>query len=101
MVTQVDTHGKQRTGWYLVDPTGRLRVAPCPRDLNEWWRQGVREVVAWAQIEPPRCRAEEKARERLQLREGSPAVTGSRARGTNRGLLRYDLHRAPRLPRRW
>ena len=94
LVTQVDTHGKQQTGWYLADPTGRLRVAPCPRDLQEWWRQGVTEVVAWAQIEPPHCKAEEEARERLRRREGSPAAPTYVLAGAveDKGLLRYDLH---------
>ena len=96
VVTQVGMDGQQRKEWYVADPTGRLRSAPCPSDPSSWLQQGVREVAVWEQIEPPHCAAEQEARDRRRSRDGDPAAPVYVLGGTVEDcrLLQYDLHTA-------
>ena len=94
LITQLGVDGQQRKEWYVADPTERLRSAPCPSDPRGWLQRGVREVAVWEQREPPRCAAEQEARDRRQSREGDPAapiyVLGGAVE--DRRLLQYDPH---------
>ena len=102
LITQLGVDGQQRKEWYVADPTERLRSAPCPSNPRGWLQQGVREVAVWEQREPPRCAAEQEARDRRQSREGDPAepvyVLGGAVEDSR--LLQYDPHIAPRNNRK-
>ena len=94
LITQLGVDGQQRKEWYVADPTERLRSAPCPSDPRGWLQRGVREVAVWEQREPPRCAAEQEARDRRQSREGDPAAPVYVLGGAveDRRLLQYDPH---------